>query len=123
MEQKVYTIVPENMDGTLMGDFKDSDVVRADYCYLHWELEDKIGYDIFNMLKSELKPNQINDRWLSDEFEEGIYPCICVGIPCVFFRWRTGFDRKRYKGLVVMLTDTEGLEQARKCYEDKVSSL
>lgn len=116
MTNIIYTIVPEKSNGDLIGDYTQEELARASSCYLHGELDFEVGYDIFNMLKSELKPEQIDqhDR-LTDEFGPGIYPCICMGEPCTFFRWKNG----GYHGLVVFNTDKDAYEYASKCYEEK----
>lgn len=111
-----YTIVPESIQGGYIGDFKDEDVVRASYCYLHGKLEAIVQYDIFSMLRSELKPNEINENWVSDEFKAGVYPCICMGNECTFFRWENG---GRFSGLIVMNSDTENYKYAKNAYETK----
>jgi hypothetical protein len=115
----IYTIVPETINGNYTGDYKYEDVVRASWCYLHGELENMVGYDIFSMLRAELKPEQIDERWLSDEFVEGIYQCVCMGKPCTFFRWKN----YNYHGLVVLNTDKDAYEYASKCYEEKKYSI
>ena len=65
----IYTIIHETVNGNYIGDYKFEDVVRPSWCYLHGKLQDMAGYDIFSMLQAELKPEQINERWLSDKFE------------------------------------------------------
>jgi hypothetical protein len=103
------------------GNYNYEDVVRATFCYLHAELEDMAGgYDVFTMLKSELKPEQFDD-WnrLTDEFGPGIYPCVCMGEPCTFFRWKNN----GYHGLVVLNTDKDAYEYASKAYEQKRISI
>jgi hypothetical protein len=118
--ETIYTIVPETIDGKSIGDYTREELVRASFCYLHGELQDRVGgYDIFNMLRSEVEPGQRNDYVLTDEFGPGIYSCICMGEPCTFFRW----ERLHYKGLVVFNTDKDAYEYASKCYEEKEWSI
>lgn len=117
--ETIYTIVPDTIDGNYIGDYKHEDVVRASWCYLHGDLEDKVGYDIFSMLRAELKPEQIDEKWLSDEFPGGIYQCVCMGEPCTFFRWKTD----KWRGLVVLNSDKESYEYASKCYEEREWSI
>ena len=119
MTNIIYTIVPETIDGKSVEDYTREELVRASFCYLHGDLQDRVGYDIFNMLRAELKPEQINENWLSDEFAEGIYQCVCMGEPCTFFRWK----RMHYKGLVVLNADKESYEYASKCYEEREWSI
>jgi hypothetical protein len=115
----IYTIVPETIDGESIGDYTREELVRASFCYLHGELQDRVGFDIFNMIRSELEPGQRNDYVLTDEFGSGIYSCICMGEPCTFFRWK----RLHYKGLVVLNTDKDAYEYASKCYEEREWSI
>ena len=117
MNTTVYTIVPETIDGESIGDYIREELVRASWCYLHGELQDRVGgYDIFNMLRCELEPEHINEHnRLTDEFESGIYPCICMGEPCTFFRWK----RLHYIGLVVFNTDKDGYEYGSNCYKER----
>ena len=117
MKQKIkFTIIPESIDGDLQTDHKEEDVVRASYCYLHGELEVKNGYDIFSMLKLELSPEQIDNRWVSDKLGECVYPVTCMGQECTFFRWWNG---RHFSGLVVLNSDTEYYEDAKEKYESK----
>jgi|LakMenE18May11ns_1017448.scaffolds.fasta_scaffold9607595_3 hypothetical protein len=116
---RTLTIIPENIDGEYRG-AKYEDVVRASWCYLHGELEEKNGYDIFSLLKSELTPEEIDERWLSDKLGDGIYSCICFDKPCTFFRWSNG---RRFCGLVVADSDIEFYNYAMKCYKKKSQSL
>ena len=118
--ETIYTIVPETIDGESIGDYTREELVRASFCYLDGELQNRVGYDIFNMLRSELEPEQINEHgYLTDEFGSGIYSCICMGEPCTFFRW----ERLHYKGLVVLNTDKDAYEYASKCYEEREWSI
>lgn len=120
IQKRKLTIVPESIDGTIKN-YKDSEVVRASYCYLHGDLEDLNGYDIFSLLKSELTSDEIQEEhWVSDNFEPGIYPCICLDSECTFFRWWNG---RRYSGLVVLNSDSESFEYAKQCYESKATSI
>lgn len=115
----VYTIIPEKSNGDLIGDYTREELVRASWCYLHGELDFEVGYDIFSMLKSELKPEQFDEHGrLTDEFESGIYSCICMGEPCTFFRWKNS----ECHGLVVLNTDKDAYEYAFKSYREKKSS-
>lgn len=123
MIDKVYTIIPENGEGDYIGDYTYENVTRPSYCYLHGELKKLAGYDIFSMLKSELEPEQIQELWLSDKFEEGIYPCICMGKQCTFFRWKTNTSHKSYTGLVVLDEDFNAWQYAFGCYVNKVDNI
>ena len=124
MEEKVYTIVPETIEHHYMGNYEDKDVVRPSYCYLHGKLEELVGYDIFGMLKAELLPEQINEyNNLSEKFEEGIYPCICMGKPCTFFRWKTEEHHRSYAGLVVLDYDLKAYEYAFKSYYNNENNI
>jgi hypothetical protein len=118
--ETIYTIVPKTIDGKSIGDYTREELVRPSSCYLHGELEEMVGYDILNMLRSELEPEQINEHgYLTEEFGPGIYSCVCMGEPCTFFRW----ERLHYMGLIVLNTDKESYEYASKCYEEREWSI
>ena len=117
----MLTIIPETFDGELASDLTREEVVRASWCYLHGELETENGFDIFSILKKELEPQFIDsDTWLSDDFPEGIYDCICFDKPCTFFIWSNG---RRNSGLVVLNSDLEAFNYAKKSFEEKSSSI
>lgn len=122
---RILTIVPEyfdeNCETNLFGDYEYDDLVRPDYCYLHGELQELCGYDIFNLVKAELEPNEIKDRWVSKEFKEGIYQCQFLEESCTLFRWKTVFDSM--KGLCVLNYDTESYNYAKECYQKKECSI
>jgi hypothetical protein len=84
--------------------------VRRGFTYLHGELENHNGYDIFG----------VNPAF---NWEPGIYPCEMIGYrgECFFYLWM-GTDN-RLHGLVVASTDVKGLEYATKCYKDKTTTL
>lgn len=120
-QERKLTIVPENIDGTLNVPHDETEVVRASYCYLHGDLQDLNGYDIFSLLKSELTSDEIQEEhWVSDNFGPGIYSCICLDRECTFFRWWNG---RHHSGLVVLNSDKESFEYAKQCYESKAPSI
>jgi hypothetical protein len=114
---RTLTIIPEPISGE---ERNREDTVRASWCYLHGELEDINGYDIFSLLKSELTPDEIDEKWVSQSFKSGIYPCICFDKPCTFFIWYNG---RRHSGLVVSNSDEKAYNYAKKCYEEKAKSI
>lgn len=116
---RVLTIIPETIEGKYHGATHE-DVVRASWCYLHGELEDENGYDIFSLLKSELSEEEIDEKWVSDKFGDGIYTCKCFDKPCTFFRWNNG---RHFSGLVVKDSDIESYNYAMKCYVEKSTLL
>lgn len=114
---RILTIIPEPLSGNR--DNKNL-TVRAAWCYLHGELEELNGYDIFSLLKSELSSEEIDDKWISKTFKEGIYPCVCFNKPCTFFIW---YNNRRHSGLVVSNSDVKAYNYAKKCYEEKRESI
>lgn len=119
MNNIVYTIVPETINGEYVGPYKENDVIRASYCYLHGNLEVQNGYDIFSLLKKEITSEFIDDRWLSKDFPEGIYNCVCFHKPCTFFLW----NNRHLHGLVVFNDDKEAYEYAKEEFDAKSSSI
>ena len=118
---KKLTIIPEKIDGSLNANYKDDDVVRSSCCYLHGELQTKNGYDIFSLLKSELQPEQIEEnKWVSNELKDGIYPCVCMDEECTFFRWWNG---RHFNGLVVLNSDGDSYTYAKEMYNTKAISI
>ena len=109
------TIIPIKIDGSAENNIPDEDLIRPDYCYLHGELESQNGYDIFCLLRSELKESDINEKWISQSFPAGEYKCTCFGKDCTFFLWKT----RRLHGLVVSNTDTKAYEYAKEKYLEK----
>jgi hypothetical protein len=118
---KTLTIIPQFANGNIYKNYSDKDTIRPSYCYLHGELENLVGYDIFYILKDDLSEKEINEDWLSDEFEPGIYPAIFEDKECTFFYWKCELNRPH--GLVVLNSDTTGYEDALKKYTMKKKSI
>lgn len=78
--------------------------------YLHGELQDKNGYDIFGIVGEVPK-------------YAGIYPCKVLGIneQCSFFLW-IGKDGRAH-GLVVANSNKKDVEYAMDCYKQRKSTL
>lgn len=84
------------------------DAHSVSFAYLHGQLEDMVGFDLF----STLEPNE--------DLKEGIYDADFDGQPCKFFWWNS-FERNR--GLVVLCDDTQSMKYAQECYDRKASVL
>ncbi len=76
--------------------------------YLHGNLEDIVGFDLF----STLEPNE--------DLEDGIYDADFDGQCCKLFLW-TRAERRR--ALVVLCDETESMQYAQECYDRKAYSL
>jgi hypothetical protein len=119
---KILTIVPDQSrtvfdDGYIRNHNYDKDeLVRASFCYLHGELDELNGFDCFFLLKSELSDDEVDGVRLSDNFKEGVYPCVCLGRESTFFRWHRG---RGFCGLVVSNDDTEAYAEAHEMYLNK----
>ena len=92
-------------------EFKDNTHLFS-FIYLHGELQDRLGCDLCGVVG--LNPNSI---------KEGIHPCevYFVEEPCTLFTWKSKFNRQH--GLIVLDSDAEQYEYAKKCYETKTASL
>jgi len=102
-------------------------VRRISYCYLHGQLQDDAGYDIFGFLDfpAEIKKDELNgERYIDAEMiKEGIYPCEFERKPCTFFYWLEPSRPGGHGGLVVYDDDIESYEYAKECYESKEACL
>lgn len=93
-------------------EYRDESVktMREGFTYLHGELEQLNGYDIFGVC-------------LPFDFNEGVYACEVIGInkESTFYLWK-GTDL-RLHGLVVANDDEKSVMYAKECYELKTSVL
>lgn len=107
------TIIPDTRYSSqeLVDKFKpyQEDAHSVSFAYLHGQLEDMVGFDLF----STLEPNE--------DLKEGIYDTDFDGQPCKFFWWATSYNQN--KGLVVLCDDTQSMQYAQECYDRKASIL
>jgi hypothetical protein len=77
--------------------------------YLHGQLEDKKGYDIFSFERKQ-------------QFKEGIHEIKIDGEDCSFFLWKSGklYD---WRGFLILSKDQEARKHALKHYLNKTSFL
>jgi len=76
---------------------------RQPWTYLHGELEDKYGHDIFYLDKEVT-------------FNKGIHTILVNGELCNFYLW---FKDHILTGLLVLVDDKEGNKYALKCYKNE----
>lgn len=76
---EIMEIVPEDMeDGQ-----SNPNAVRVPWCYLHGELQEDAGYDIFGVVLPDRNKNMIQNNQAI--LLEGIYSCHYEGKPCLFY--------------------------------------
>ena len=108
--RKPLTIYPQFPDRTCYKNYSEDELVRPSYCYLHGELENLVGYDVFYLLKADLSSQEIDESWLSEEFTEGVHPVEFNSQACTFFYWKCRILRPH--GLVVLNSDAEAYQDA-----------
>lgn len=113
---RILTIVPEKVDGSTYG-YENKDLQRVAYCYIHGELETINEFDIFYLLVSELKTEDIGAFYVNDTFPVGIFECKAFERDCTFFHWKAN---ESVEGLVVFNDDKEGLAYAENEYNEHV---
>lgn len=109
-KSKLYHLVPEKC-GTrtnLMG-YKDDELKRISFSYLHGDLEHKAHYDIYSFYGDVPEGAGIYKGFV--EFPD-------MKIDCTIFLWKCNED-KGLQGLVVANDDKEFFEDAKTKYEKK----
>jgi hypothetical protein len=109
-EEGLYHLVPEVCGtGTNLMGYGEDELKRISFSYLHGELQDKAGYNIFSFFKEIPK-------------EEGIYKGFVEFLNeivyCTIFLWKAN-DIKGLQGLVVANDDIEYLDDAKTKFENK----
>lgn len=80
--------------------------------YLHGELDNLVGGD--------LCATSVDPR----NYPVGIYEATCYGHNCTFFFWKIYEDNYvRHRGLVVLNSDSDGMEFARKKFDSNATGL
>lgn len=107
---KTYHLVPEKcgMGTNLMG-YKDDDLKRISYSYLHGDLQHKANYDIFAFYGDVPEGAGIYKGFV--EFPD-------IKIDCTIFLWKCN-ENKGLQGLVVANDDKESFEDAKIKYNKK----
>src|ERR1035437_1459991 len=103
---KTYHLVPEKSGANLMG-YKDDELKRISYSYLHGDLEDKAHYDIYSFYGDVPEGAGIYKGFV--EFPD-------MKIDCTIFLWKCN-EGKGLQGLVVANDDKEHFEDAKTKYE------
>ena len=97
-----------------------SDMTWLGHIYAHGELERLAKYDIVDLAKDD-KFDFETDRI------EDVIAVLADGkeIPSKFFYWKDGEGNPRsyHHGFVIKADDTEALEYATKCYEERSISI
>ena len=97
------------------GDYRFNEpTIRLSGTYLHGQLQDDNGYDIFGIITEEKNL----------QLEDGMYPCEVRGLhdDCTFFYWK----RKSpdfHRGLVVRNDDVNRLQDARAKFDRREPTL
>ena len=98
-------------------------VYRISFCYLHGQLQDDVGYDIFGFLDfiREFEKDKDGSHYIEPGvLEDGMYPCEFEGKPCTFFYWNSDGGRYgRHRGLVVYDDDEGASNYAKECFTNK----
>ncbi len=96
---------------------------RISYCYLHGNLQNDAGYDIFGFLDfiADVPVDKIDGEYYIEPgiIEDGIYPCEFEGKACTFFYWNNKQRPGGHGGLVVYNDDKDAYEEAKECYNNK----
>jgi hypothetical protein len=82
---KSLVICPQFPDRTCYKNYSEVDLISPSYCYLHGELENLVGYDVFYLRAADLSSREINESWLSSEFPEGAHTTEFESQACTFF--------------------------------------
>lgn len=109
--KKVYHIIPEMSNGdAIVNHYDESKLIRSSFVYLHGDLQNKAGYDIFSFLDE--KPE-----------EEGIYDTIVefpdMKVLAKAFLWKAKIGGKGLQGLVVSVDDEMCMKDAENKYNNK----
>ena len=124
----VMQIIPETKEF----DEQSKDAIRISYTYLHGDLQNDAGYDIFGikgwaLLDSLNLENNYLTRVREDVDLTGEHACEFNGKPCTFFLWtdtsRRDIDAHKYRGLVVYNDDKEYYDHAKENYIKKARNL
>lgn len=110
IQEKLF-LNPQTYEGNYRDETVEADKVRRiSGTYLHGELQDKNGYDIFGIVGEIPKCT-------------GIYPCEVLSIneQCSFFLW-IGKDGRAH-GLVVADNNEKDMKYAIACYKERVNVL
>ena len=104
------TINPQDYYGCYYDDNADLYNVRIPQTYMHGELQEKAGYDIFAFVGE--CPKAV-----------GVYPVkvLKFDVDATLYLWKD--NSQQVHGLVVENSDTESVQYAVKCYNDRVSCL
>jgi hypothetical protein len=106
---KKYHLVPEVCGtGTNLLGYKDEDLKRISYSYLHGDLEHKAHYDIYSFYGDVPQGAGIYNGFV--EFPD-------MKIDCTIFLWKSDCGSKGLQGLVVANDDKESFEDAKAKYE------
>lgn len=109
IHEKMF-INPQTHEGAYRDEMSERETRRISGAYLHGELQDKNGYDIFGIVGEV--PTYT-----------GIYPCEVLGIneQCSFFLW-IGTDGRAH-GLVVADSNEKDMKYAIECFKKRVNVL
>jgi hypothetical protein len=106
---------------------KKEGVYHIPFTYLHGQIEDIFGDDVFEFDDPEglLSLYADTEGFIEDipDFEQGTFPAKYGEHLCVLYLWRPRTSIKKLKGLVVLNTDKESITYAEKMMRKKASVL
>jgi len=90
---------------------------RLNFTYIHGELQEKNGYDIYHLDNCEELACKSENEYCIDPLsvEEGVYRCTSNGDKCLLFYWFTN-DTPGQKGLIVLESNLEDIIDASNKY-------
>jgi hypothetical protein len=106
---------------------KKEGVYHIPFTYLHGQIENIFGHDVFDFDDPDGLVSMYADTegFIEDipDFEQGIFPVKYGEHLCTLYLWRAENPMEKLKGLVVLNTDKESITYAEQMMRKKASVL